>query len=286
MSWCSRSNLRRCRGLGLPLLIFGLPAQAADFVLGAGAEADADGGLAESAFVDFAIGRQTWLSSVLSHSAVDIPVREDLDSWYADLSLDHLFDPVGVRAGFAYWGDPDVLDSRDWRGSLYWRGERFRVSGLFERRQFDFTIQAGERFPGREQSFDADGLGLSLSFELTSSVDVYLSGLDYDYSVDLQIDDRRELLRLLTASRLSLINSLVDFRVNAALGVDFGRQRLSLDVGTWRGETDGGDTRSATVRWLTPLGRRTDLELGIGYDDSELYGSLAFFSVFLFFYGG
>ena len=36
----------------------------------------------------------------------------------------------------------------------------------------------------------------------------------------------------------------------------------------------------------TPVGERTDLELGIGYDDSELYGSLAFFSVFLFFYGG
>ena len=295
MSWFSRRFGRsgpgpscwRCLLLfGAPLLLFGVRANAADYVLGAGLEADAEGGLAETALVDFALGRRTWLSSVLAHSAVDIPVREDLDSWYADLALDHLFDPVGIRAGFAYWGDPDVLDSRDWRGSLYWRGEGFRLSGLFERRQFEFTIDLGERLRARELSFDADGLGLSLGFDITSSVDLYLSGLDYDYSVNLQLDDRREFLSWLTASRLSLINSLVDFRVNASLGIDLGRQRLSLDLGTWRGEVDGGDTRSATVRWLTPAGQRTDLELGIGYDDSELYGSLAFVSVFLFFYGG
>ena len=31
---------------------------------------------------------------------------------------------------------------------------------------------------------------------------------------------------------------------------------------------------------------KTDIEFGVGYDDSELYGDLTFFSVFLYFYGG
>jgi hypothetical protein len=34
-----------------------------------------------------------------------------------------------------------------------------------------------------------------------------------------------------------------------------------------------------------PMTDRTDIELGVGYDDSELYGDVTFLSVYLFFYG-
>ena len=49
---------------------------------------------------------------------------------------------------------------------------------------------------------------------------------------------------------------------------------------------DGGETNSATLRFLNPLGKSADVEFALGFDDSDLYGSVTFFSVFLYFYGG
>ena len=267
----------------LPMALFRIAL--ADHVVGVGVTGDSDSGLAQSAFGDLALGDRTWLAGVVSYSNVDVPVRRDLDAWSADISLDHHFDPVGVRAGVAYWGDSEVLDSVDWHGSLYWRRNGFSIAAVGERRDFEFIIPATRLFDRRVVPFDANGLGLSIGFDLTSTVDVYISGMDYDYSVDLRLDDRRELLQLLTVSRLSLINSLVDFRASAALGFDLGDQRVTLEFARWRGEVDGGDTSSATLRWLAPLGSRSDIEFGLGYDDSELYGDVTVMSLYLFFYG-
>jgi hypothetical protein len=271
----------------LVALLVSAPARfaVADHLAGVGVTVDSDDGLAATAFGDVALGDRTWLSAVASHSNVGVPGRPNLDAWYAELSLDHDFDPFGVRAGVAYWGDSDLLDSIDWRGSVYWKNDRLRIAAIGERRDFDFIIPETRLFPGREVSFDADGLGASIGIDLTSSIDLYLSGIDYEYSVNLRLDDRQELLRLFTVSRLSLINSLVDFRASATLGADLGDQRVSLEYATWRGEVDGGDTRSVTLRWLAPLGERGDIEFGLGYDDSELYGEVTLMSVYLFFYG-
>ena len=258
---------------------------AAEYIAGVGVTGDSDSGLAESAFGDVALGDSTWLSGVVSYSNVDVPVRRDLDAWSVDVALDHYFDPIGIRAGVAYWGDSEVLDSVDWRGSVYWKNDRLNVAATYERRDFEFIIPETRLFDRRIVPFDADGIGLSVGFDLTSTIDVYFSGMDYDYSVDLRLDDRRELLQLLTVSRLSLINSLVDFRASAALGFDLGDQRMTLEYARWRGEVDGGDTHSATLRWLAPLGSRADIEFGLGYDDSELYGDVTVMSVYLFFYG-
>jgi hypothetical protein len=35
-----------------------------------------------------------------------------------------------------------------------------------------------------------------------------------------------------------------------------------------------------------PLSDRSDIEFGLGYDASDLYGNVTFFSLFLYFYGG
>ena len=40
------------------------------------------------------------------------------------------------------------------------------------------------------------------------------------------------------------------------------------------------------MRFLTPISDRTDIELGVGYDDSEFYGDLWIASIYLYFYGG
>ena len=134
--------------------------------------------------------------------------------------------------------------------------------------------------------FDADGIGLTTTIELSDDVDLRLSGMAYDYSINLGLADHRGILDLLSFSRLSLINSLVDHRANAMLGVDVGERRWQFELGTWEGEVDGGTTRSATIRFLTPTGKSSDVEFSLGFDDSDLYGSVTFFSVFVYFYGG
>lgn len=270
----------------LPIMLLAGNALAAEgWVVGIGGEADTADGLAGTVIADVAVAENTWLTGSVGGNNVDLPQRESVDTWYGDLGIDHWFDPVGVRLGVAYWGDSDILDSRDWRGSLYWRTKSVTLAGDYEYRDFNFILPAIGQFPGRRIEFDAQGIGLSTRFELNDVVSLSLTGMSYDYSVDLRLDNNRGILELLSFSRLSLINSLVDYRAFAMLGLDVGDNSWQLEAGTWRGAVDGSTTQSATVRFLTPLGRSSDVEFGLGVDDSELYGTVTFFSVFLYFYG-
>lgn len=256
------------------------------YVLGGGVEGDTEDGLAVTVLGEFGLTEQTWLSAALARNTAESAFRQDLDTWFADLGIDHWWKPVGVRAGVAYWGDNDTLDSTDLRASLYWRGEKFSVSGDVEHRDFTVLFPGNDEIPSREGKFTADGVGLSARFNISDAVNIGLSGINYDYDVNLKLDSNRPLLQLLSFSRLSLINSLVDYRATATVGVDVGERSWHFSVATWKGEVDGGSTKSATVRFLSPMNDRADIELALGVDDSELYGNVTFFSVFLFFYGG
>ena len=270
----------------LPVLLLAGNAPAADgWIAGIGVEGDTSDGLAGVVFADVAVAEKTWLTGSIGGNTVELPRRQSIDTRFGSLGVDHWFDPVGVKLDVSYWGDSDILDSRDLGGSLYWRSDRVMLAGDYEYRDFNFTIPATNQFPGRTVEFDAHGIGLTTRFELTESARLGLAGMIYDYSVDLRLDDNRAILDLLSFSRLSLINSLVDHSAFVTLGIDAGEQSWQLEAGTWRGAVDGGTTRSATLRFLTPLGRSSDVELGIGLDDSDLYGSVTFFSVFLYFYG-
>ena len=109
--------------------------------------------------------------------------------------------------------------------------------------------------------------------------------MSYDYSVPFRPVENVDAARLLSVSRLSLINSLVDYRANVTLGIDQGLKRWEIDFATWEDVIAGSRTDSLTLRFLTPMTDQTDIEFGLGYDDSDLYGDVAFFSVYLFFYG-
>lgn len=271
----------------LPALLIATIAVAAEgYILGGGLEGDSEDGLAVSMIGEVGLTEKTWLSGAVAKSTVDLQLRPDIDTWYADIGIDHWWDPIGVRAGIAYWGDNDTLDSADWRVSVYWRADRFSIAGNYEKRDFDFLIPTTDLFPGRNVEFDADGIGLTTRFAISDSVSLGLSGMDYDYSVNLRLDRNSGLLDILSFSRLSLINSLIDYRASANLALDVGERRWQFDVGTWKGEVDGGTTRSATIRFLNPLGDSADVEFALGIDDSDLYGNVTFFSVFLYFYGG
>ena len=272
---------------GIPLLLLASNALATEgYILGFGLEGDSAEGLAASVIGDVALTSNTWLTGSLAKSSLDLPRRQTLETLYGNVGLDHWFEPVGVRIGAAYWGDSDLLDSHDWRGSLYWRGDNATISVDYEFRDFRFELPATDFFPGRSARFDAQGIGLSGRFDLSENVGLNFYGIDYNYSVDLSTDRNQAILELLSFSRLSLINSLVDYSAGAALGVDAGLQRWLFELSTWRGEVDGSVTNSATIRLITPMGEKSDIEFGLGVDNSELYGTVTFLSVYMYFYGG
>lgn len=269
----------------LLLLLSGNSWAAGEFVIAGGVEGDNADGLALALFGDVAIGDETWLSGGVARSSVDLELRDELETWYADIGVDHYFDPAGVRLGVAYWGDDDILDSVDLRASLYFRGDKGSLSFDYEFRDFELVLPQFNMSPRRKVNFDANGVGISARLDLTDRIDVRLKGIAYDYSVDLRLDPNRDIVNVISVSRLSLINSLVDYRANVGLGIDFGLKRLEFDIAQWEGAVAGARTNSYSLRFLTPVGERSDIEFGIGYDDSDTYGEVTVFSVYLYFYG-
>ncbi len=270
----------------LALVVFAAPAWGIEgYVISAGVEADNEDATAISLATDIGIAKETWLSAAIASSRIDLPRGISVDTLYADIGIDHWFQPVGVRAGVAYWGDSDVLNSIDYRGSLYWRNDRASIAGNYEFRDFTLELFRGDAVPGRSREFHANGAGLSARIELGSSFDLSLSGMNYDYNVDLGLAVNRPIVDFLSVSRLSMLNSLIDYRARAELGVDVGQRRWSLDYSIWKGEVDGRETQSVTLRFLTPMGHRSDIEFGLGVDHSDDFGSVTLLSVFLYFYG-
>ena len=254
-------------------------------MFGGGLEGDTDDGFSGSLIGSWGFSEKTWLSAAVAKSSVELHSGRNLDTLYGDLELDHFFDPVGVRIAAAYWGDSDILESRDWRASLYWRGEKAMLSADYEYRDFELTTPGTDLSPGRQIMFDADGLGATLRFDLGESMDLRLSAIKYDYSVPFRPTQDRDVVDLVSVSRLSLINSLDDHRASITLGLDRGLKRWEFDVATSEGAVAGARTNSYTLRYLMPMGDKSDIEIGLGYDDSEAYGEVAFLSLYMFFYG-
>jgi hypothetical protein len=254
-------------------------------VVSAGIDGDSADGIAGSAGIDLGLTEKTWLSVGAGKSSVVLPRGGSIDTLSVFTSIDHSFDPVGIQLGLSYWGDDEILDSIDTRGSLYWRNANTMISADYEYRDFAFDIFRDSLVAGRDVEFHAQGIGLSARFTLSDSVDLNFSGISYDYNVNLGRAANRDILDFISVTRLSLINSLIDHRARVGVDIDWGEQRWSLDFATWEGAVDGSTTNSTTLKLLTPIGKKTDLELGIGVDDSDSYGSVTLFSIYLYFYG-
>lgn len=270
----------------LPLFAAATAQAEGGYMLGGGVEADDDNGFRGSLFAGMEVGDNTWLSTGVASTSIELPFDRSGDIIYADFEIDHFFDPVGVSFGVGYWGDPDLLHSTDVRGSFYFRNEKFYIAGEYEHRDFDFIIPPLDSITGREFTFTADGVGARLRYRFSDTFSVSLSGMQYDYSVDFLPEVSRDAVRLVTVSRLGLINSLIDSRASVDFMLDVGDRRWQLDLSTWDGALDRSTTDSVTVSYLHPATNRTDLEVSLGYDDSDLYGDVTFVSLFLYFYGG
>ncbi len=255
-------------------------------MLGAGVEADSADGFAVSVLADVALADNTWLSGSAAHSGVDLPRRQRIDYLQAELGIDHFLDPIGIRAGVAYWGDADILDSTDVRASLYARSDEKSVSLDADYRDFDLNLPALDAQPRAGLGFRAKGLGLSARVAVNDRATLRVTGMHYDYSREFRVGDAARVTDLVTFSRISALSSLVEWRARAGLGIDAGKLRWQLDVSKWRGAVDDSDNAGVTLGVLMPMSPRTDIDVRLGYDDSDLYQSTTFLSVFVYFYGG
>ena len=259
---------------------------AGEYVIAGGVQADSADGIAGILLGDLAVGKETWLSAGIARSSVELPIRDELQTWYGDVGLDHFFDPVGVRLGLAYWGNNSVLDSTDARAAVYFRGSSGSLSFDYEFRSLELELPEFDFIRRRQVNFDANGYGLGARLDLSDNVDVRFKGMSYDYSINLRLDPNRDIVNLISVTRLSLLNTLVDYRASLSLGIDFGLRRVEFEAAQWKGAVEGSTTNSYSARFLAPIGRRNDIEFELGYDDSENYGEVTFFSVLLYFYGG
>ena len=279
---------RQCSDNILIFFVFSLlsglaQADKGDYIVGLGLDGDTAAGRAISLFGDLGVSDNAWFSAATAYT--QSAAVSEFDAVYADIALDYFFRPVGVRIGGAYWGDSELLNSVDFRGSAYYRNERFSLSANYERRDFDFTSQAALTDGERTVSFYASGVGFSGWLKTSKNTSLHIGGMDYDYSEDIRLQERIDVLRTLSVSRLSLMNSLVDYRLSAGFTMHIGKRSLDLDLRSWRRELDQGQVNSYGIGLTTPLGDFSDLEMRFSYDDSENFGDTYVFSLYLYSFG-
>ncbi len=272
------------RTICLAILAFCTNAQAEGYVLGLGADGDSADGRSISAFGDFGISEKTWLSVTANSSRTEGFLRSN-DTILMDVGIDHWFEPIGVRIGGSYWGNSDILDSRDLRAAFYARGKVGSISLDYQKRNFEFDLQS-DLLRGRTVEFSANGLGLSTRLTLGENLSIHLGGMSYDYSRNLRIQPDIDVLAFVAASRLSMVNSLIDDRINAGLEFKFGLRSLDVTAGRWQTAVDGSEIDSYSVGFLTPVSDRVDMEFRVSLDDSETFGRTTSFSFYVYYFGG
>jgi hypothetical protein len=268
----------------LSLLISAANAGAEGFVLGAGIEGDNAGGRAISAFGDFGLSDKAWLS-VVGMKADTEGIIQDNETWLTDVAVDYFFDPVGIRIGGGYWGNPDILDSRDFNAALYLRGEAGSITVDYERRNFEFDLQS-DQLRGNTVKWTADGWGLNARLALGERVNLFAGGMVYDYSRNLRIQPDIDVLAFITRSRLSMINNLIDDRFSAGVEFRFGLQSIDVTAGRWQAALDGTEVDSFSLGFLTPISDRFDAEFRFSLDQSQTYGETRALSVYFYYFGG
>ena len=272
------------RKLFLLAILISANAAAEGYVVGIGAEGDSADGRAITAIGDFGVGESTWLSLTASSAETDGIVRSN-ETVYAAAGVDHWFKPFGIRFGASYWGNSDLLDSRDLQSSVYVRGNSGSISLEYEKRDFKFRLQS-DALRGRTAEFSADGWGIRTRVALSDRLNFTLGGMKYDYSRNLRLQPDIDALAYLSSSRLSMINSLIDHRFNGGLEYEFGLRSVDISVGNWQLAVDGSTVDSYSIGFLTPLSDRVDMEMRVAFDDSETFGSTTAVSAHLFYFGG
>lgn len=268
---------------------------------------DEDGTYAVNAGLDHAFSEATWLrvTAGLADGAIG-PVS--LSTYRAGIGLDHWFDPAGVAVDVEYWGDSDTIETLTYKGELYFRGEhaRFGVNAAF--RDIDLTYQVpvlARNLVDDGQSFTATGVGASYRYSWeAASLYASATGWHYDEPIGTVVTNvnlsRVPLLlrpavqqrlatvvssvRFLSASSLTLANSLLSQSASVGFDYRFGEKSLNVELAHDRGEVDDLDVNTLSAGWLFPAGAAGDIELRVGVSDADTFGTTVFGGISLFLY--
>lgn len=248
---------------------------AGTWMLGLAAEGDENSNNSLLANVNWGVTPSTWLNFTTSRSTSSTN-RADVKADSIVVGVDHRFESVGIAFNAEDWGEHGVLETRDYRGSVYVDRERFRVAVTYEDRSIDipFTVTGplGRQF-SRTVNVPAHGVALDARVTPTALWTIYLSAGDYDFERDLSALPRIGRFNLLSTSTLTLANSFVDRVRMIGMEREFGAVAFNLSFMRDRSAVDGSilDTTSAAV--LFPVGRRFDLEVQVGDGRSDLFGT-------------
>lgn len=268
---------------------------------------DEDGTYALNAGLDHAFSEATWLrvTAGLADGATG-PVS--LSTYRAGLGLDHWFNPAGVAIDLEYWGDSDTIETLTYKGELYFRGEhaRFGVNAAY--RDIDLKYQVpvlARNLVDDGQSFTATGVGASYRYTWdAASLYASATGWHYDEPIGTVVTNvnlsrvpvllrpavQQRLatvvssVRFLSASSLTLANSLLSQSASIGLDYRFGEQSLNVELAHDRGEVDDLDVNTLSAGWLFPVGSAGDLELRVGVSDADTFGTTVFGGISLFLY--
>jgi hypothetical protein len=278
-------------GASVAALLFGAAAVAQPpvrepdgvWMLGIGAQADDQSTDGLLATFNWGVTESTWLtfSAGRSSSPAD---RADVDADTLVASLDHSFGTVGVTLEIESWGDADALETTDWRSSVYYDRDRFRIGLAYEQRDIEipFTITGplGGRF-SRTAQLASDSLGIDVRVQPAAGWQIYFGAAEYDYDRELAPLPRIASLNLLSTSTLTLANSFLDDQLMIGFDKELGLKLLTITFTTDHSAIDGSKFETLDGAFLFPIGRRVDLEVNFGHGRSELapsgfYGGLLF----------
>ena len=280
--------LRSCLSIGL-LLAATPHAHALDYIVGLGMGADDSSGRSLAGLVDFGLTERTFLTLTAGISDADTVVS-NIETRSYDVSFSHDFEPITVRLAAGRWGDSDLIESDDVRAgvSLDVGGWRFGIDG--ERRDVELIFQIEPTGPqaGRRVTTEVvgDGIGGSVRYRGDAGVGVSLRGMTWDYDRNVDALALFDFVRRVNPSTVTLAGALRDSSYTATLDFELGNHLLGIEVGRNELAIGNVDVDSATLIWTLPSSTRTDLELSLGYSETEDGDSALFANVFLYFFGG
>jgi hypothetical protein len=282
-------RMRILVGVALPLLAGSAVAQPPvrasgnDWVFGLAGQVDEASNDSLLATFNWGVTPSTWLSFAAGRSSSPAD-RANVDADSLAVSIDHRFGPVGVALELERWGDSAALETNDWRGSVYYAPERFRIGLAYEQRDIDVPFTLTGPFGGRlsrTAQLSSDSVGIDIRLQPADGWQVYFGATEYDYDRDLAPLPRIALLNLLSTSTLTLANSFTDYQRSLGVERELGAKLLTVTFMTDRSAIDGSKFETLDAALLFPIGKRMDLEVNVGHGRSDLasaglYGGLLF----------
>jgi hypothetical protein len=240
------------------------------------------------ASLNLALEGETWLSMTAGQSRAPA-MDEDVRAGLLAFGVDHDFGPIGLALSVEEWGDKNNIETRDWRGEIFFDRDHYRIGVVREQRAIDIffsPLGAPNATDLRRVGINADGLGVNWRAEISPKWQTYGSWMDYDYPRGVRLLPRADRLDLLSTSTVTLAYSFIDRYETVGFEYSLGLKLINLDFGRDRSTLDGERLKSFGASILWPVAQRMDLEFRLGSSRSDGFGSTTFGGLTLLIYGG